>query len=135
MIPTCDKVIIMGRRGTKQKSKTGSKPFRFRGYDWTEVARAMGGENTRSEEDDAELIESRIKAAQLDPALWQSTKPPKQSPQTKETIRLCRRFTKACAIDSEKYHYTAPLWHGLAAIEHDSTFLTYFRQLYKGMWT
>jgi hypothetical protein len=109
------------------KSKSKPKPYRFKGWDWTEVLTALGeptGDEGKYAADKLRQIVSDALSGKYGPGGEASRK---------KVLRAARGHAKA--MSKAKACYDAPLWRGLSDVTDDDTFLIYFRDLFPAMWS
>lgn len=96
--------------------------MRYKGYDWTELAEALGVEIPDCD-DPTPLIEY------IDNASYWDDGEGVKNPHTKEMRKFLNALCKNCVF------YSVPIWKGLKQIKNDETFIKYFLHLLPFMWS
>ena len=100
----------------------------FKGFDWTELYEPLTGKPYSKDAAESELAEELRQKLGNTACGWTD----EDKTERTRVANLCREFVLACA----KFEgYEAPLLRGLAAIEHDVSFLRYMPPLLEYLWT
>ena len=106
----------------------------FKGYDWTELAEALGLVTERPYHEDEHLIEA-IRAA-LRKASRCLSHPQYEDERINAnlTVAAARQFVHALIATGVGIE-DRPVWRGLAEVEDHHTFLSYLSMMLPAMWT
>ena len=109
-----------------------NKKYKFKGWDYTEIAECLGIEILYDEVDDENVktIRSVINQAMNDMMMDKKKMPESSS----IVIKACRDYLRIMKEEPAAAHYR-PLWDGLYNIKDDFVFLQMTAYLLPHMWT
>lgn len=103
--------------------------YRFKGWDWTELAEAVYGRAVRAFDEEVAIHMLRADLAQSIFRVVSRT----ETARDRALVTVCRAFVRS--LDHDAAGYQRPVWQGIAAVESDYELLRQVRAHLAEMWT